>query len=548
MAVLDTDFRPLDNDCTEEQAVDVWLEQTVTANRRHLTGGRNPVHCSILQDTAPSISEGIYFPGGRPYSSIDWSSIAYIPVWLLNGLSEVSVWMLFITWAMGPVRALTDDPAPIVDMEIRLYAPDGRILARSRHEVQGGFGGEGSPPSYPTFFDPAENNWTLSLDSPYSGQPGYGRLEIAIRSRLDEEGVDFRIANNPSSYSDETAWQTQGAHRYPISGPRPGDEAPEVQAVVGSESGEAYDVMTVLENSGDEIVYIWPPSNLRNRNLKIYHLSYIVVRDIAIELRYDKSSIAPIQPEGILPWQPTRADVPSASAQAPTSLYQRKRLLAWGPPGYIPAGRDESWPSTYHVRWPTVGGGASGTIIDESIILDAASGTIEIPIFVCVTVWDQTPSNYFNEGYIRDQASTWEFSVKLQKFDTADTTWISPVEVANSLEEAVLPTYTTTRRDAPILLGAYLRKLGEAVEFLATPTLAEWFFQMKEGQIFDEDRTFIVPILLSVDFDSVDVGDLHRLLVLAENTGADVRPSTKTIDQTLTLQCVGYSAWEVAAL
>lgn len=547
MALDGTDFRPLDADCVgndTDQAVDVFVEQQTLSNRQFLTSGRSPVHCTFYQNpSVASNAEDQYFPGDRPISSIAFSAPVYVPFYVGVGLRKINVYPFFITWAMNPSRASGDPAAaPFVDVMLSLFDPRDRLIKRTSIAAQGlqdGVAGN----KYPIYMGSQDlAAWVLDLGTPYRDTPGYGRLEISVRSRLEEIGPEIRISTGQPAYSNNSAWITQGSHRIPISNPRPGDEAPEVQALVGVNSNETYDILGVIPDTSTESVFIWPPANIRSRELDVWHLSYIVFRDIAIEPVYDVQSISPQSRAAILPWEPVRSDVPMGTAQAPPAIYQRKKLIAWGPPGYIPEGRAENWPGLYHTRWTSAGGAGVFNLIDESILIDAESGTLDIVFFVCVTRWNQAFQQVENE------TAVWDFTADLLSFDVSDSDWSTPDSHGTISEEIVVPMWKTLPANAPILAGAYLRKIGYDVGFGSLPDFTSWFFPTKEGQVFDADKPYIFPVKISVDFSEIDVDTLYRLRLTGERTGGEFPPTIGDPADLIVLQLIGYTVWQEGSL
>jgi hypothetical protein len=317
-------------------------------------------------------------------------------------------------------------------------------------------------------------------------------------------------------------------------------------------SGDRYEIYSMRPNdTSPEDIYIYPPITrktdfLNGQACDLYWLSYIQIRSIQVDAIYDEASIAPIDLVAIGARKAVRASEFLAHAIHPKTVYERPRHVALGPPGYRPT-RLESWPSGYHTRWPIATDSAAVAFADDSIHIDIdGTGRVEVVLDVIAT--------FYSPQFGDNGQSGWSFDASLYQYDTADTTWGTPVVIATeTVAEVTVKTYRVSTIGESYSPGFDGTARNEFVRFLyskgimhdAQATPEDWQYAHREGLLYPEDYALIQRVVVTIDVAAAYTG-ICRLEVNASYVAASLEGFDNEVATTdrLHLTCVGYSAYQ----
>jgi hypothetical protein len=538
MAFDGSDFVVLDDAIVEVSgsgplAVDVYAEQRLRGNAYYLTTGRCPTTLTLYHGDVSYADENTDYPMDRPWMSLDYASGVRVPIAVNRGMKTIRLSLLYRCEC--PYDKTTyNAPTAGGDMyyQIRLISQAGQVIG----STEGTLARTESPSLTQDEAVYAMAQLSLTI-APYSGPTGYGTLEFRIKSELGADSGSNATLTQQESFS--LGASANGTFAYPAS--PPASTSPEL-LVVQDPGGDRYEIYSMRPNgSAPEDIYVYPFVFYKidfnfGSVCDLYWLSYIQVRSIQIDVDYDSASIAPIDVTALGAHKAVRASEFLAHAVHPTSLYERPRAIAYGPPGYRPT-RLEQWPAGYHTRWPIATDSAPVDFVDESVYLDVDNtGRIEIALDVI--------GSLFSPQYGSDGESAWDFVATLYTYDTPDANWSTPDTVATTTLTATVKTYRVARPtgiyyDTSASRFDYPRFLfSKYILHDSQSTPEDWQYPHREGLLYPEDTGLIQRIVLSIDLSSAATG-MHRLTVSAAYDSDDF---DETVTDRLHLTCVGFSA------
>lgn len=526
------DFIGLDSDCVGDgedaaQAADVWLHQRLIENAEALSEGLDGASCCFWQDGGPIDGEPGNNHGDRPWASLDWSYPVRIPFYLIPGLKKVEIACCWITHVFGATAAA-------VDIEWALLDATGQLVARERTTISN------------VIFDDSGNisaYHDLDLDSAYTGIEQTGTLRLGIKSRIGASygtrdlapNLDRRAINADRDLSS-------------LSNP-PQAQSPELTALTYNDA--ALDLLGVEQQSSPSpyLVYVdpvWrPATGGAEITFTASHMSYIQCRGIHVRPVYDPRSLLGVSAASMRARRPVRSTDMAPLHVQPAAYHERPRLLAWGPPGFMPGDRPEKWPFKYHTRFPRARGDLAWNLIDDSIVIPFDSGDIEIVLDLICVFGERTVTA------LRSGSAQWDLKAVLEQQNVAVDSWATPVEVASNTRSALeLDAYVTMPLDPErFLIQEYIYRFPSG-----TVDVDNIGFPYREGQLYEEDQKLITRITVPLSVSGIVKSDTYRLRLNASYVANSLQDLPMSFvaglstNERLSLVCTGYSVYGVGAL
>jgi len=273
-------------------------------------------------------------------------------------------------------------------------------------------------------------------------------------------------------------------------------------------------------------------------------ISYVQCRSAGIRQLYTGQTLK-VSDDSLRAQQGVRGSTHTKIANKTQENYDRRRLIAWGPPGYFPPERTEAWPALMPVRFRGVQSNASAGI--ESCLLQGAvewrrnGGKMYVAMHVLAIYHGNSANNTVGR-------SEWELSVSFERPDASDTDYSTPDVLASKTVTNSIPTFTSSVADAdvapPLLLT---RRWLYGTIFRGT---GSWAYALRDGQLFEDDFPLLTTVVVEVDASSLTPGTLGMLRVDADyQTGTleEFPPSTTTpaaLGRDLELVCTGWSVYQ----
>lgn len=353
-----TTFRALDDDAVDDgvnlddQALDVFLEQSIASNSRYLhTGydGASVPYWGEDSDFTPPSSE-------RVFCSRQLSRTHFFPLVLTHGVTSVTVDFLVQV-------AAEDSGGTNVDFELRLVqwgasVGSGRRLATREFSV-----------ATTTGYDSATE--TVTLPSPITS--GEQLVWLEIWQKGDAAG---------DTGSNITA-STINADGFSTSKNITGLDAYRTRYLVSDTTGEEYDIVAVATRA----MVLWPsPAQEEDGTVfSVHEARYSRIRSISIRVNANGliASGAPT-PDELVAQRSVRAGTTLLQAAAANSCYARARHIGFGPAG------EASPEETSAQPWYLWRQAPMNEVQIDGLLQDNITGRDQ---FLCVVCWTTNQKN-----------------------------------------------------------------------------------------------------------------------------------------------------------
>jgi hypothetical protein len=515
MAYDGTDFVGIDDGAYDDgYPVDTWLEQRIRANNLYLEQNQQYiVNAFASGDVAPA--DGAPYYQCRPWCSVDWSAPVCVPYWLESGMSgaDVALW----TYAEG------SGAVQVVLTGSRLD----RVVASDADT----FGGD--------IESTGQQVLSATIQSGLARQE-WGSLQVWVQSVVD----DTATATLDLTTLGRTATRivnTDTAISYPAN--LPTISSLDVSALITTD-GIATDLLAADTSTGDLLggAIVGAVSTVGQ-----HALSFVQCRSAGVRSRYTGQEI-PVSAATLAARRAIRGAESTKLAQQVQVVYDRRTLIAWGPPGYLPPERTEEWPGLMPMRFRGVqanaASGVASALMQTSALWRREGGKIYVALHLVGVYHGGTPGADVG-------SSTWSLAVSLEAPNSTDTDWSSPTVLASATRTLTVGTHSSSVNltpNASRLLSMrrwnYSRTTG--------PSSQTWGYIHRDGQLYREDLSLITPVVIEVDASSLTTGDIGMIRVDADYTsgtfeGFSSSQSTPAqLGYQLELVCTGYSIWEGA--
>lgn len=509
---------------TDRTPYDVWLDHRLRANARKLTEGVEVVSCAMISgtrtpDDAPAGTTP--FNGDLAWCSKAWSAPIVVPLLLPQGLTSIKMhaWAAIrgggaISWKMDVVGDA--EGTDILESATGQFASQALGTSQLTAELE---------------FDSVipVTRWAILRFWVQSG--------VASESTFQNAAVSGGITSKLVATSiSQPAWDN-----------RPADGTIDIRSVIlrnidDDEIGSV-DVLGV-DSMGNLIA---TTGNAQGTESIIFeNLSVMQPRGVSIELVFDPDSTGAPPRVGLQAQQMVRGRLAMRNAYARQGIWERPRLVAWGPGGFVDEAGSEG--EKQRRRWDWSMGTSSpavdvtlAKIADSTLHVRRDDARLIVALAVICVYHGQLsekgdPGPGKRQVISEDGETVWELVASLER-DGATLTG------AESTQDVTVATYSTSRALAPLNEDKSTPFLGQRnFEFFDTGTSTartnrEW--AVREGQLFSEDMGLLSFVELEIDVSDVsDISEHVRLLVTAEQQSANF-DLTKSRSE---LVCVGWSA------
>lgn len=517
MSNFDNDFIAIDDEAIDpERPVDAWLRHRMRANNECYNQGLDPIVCAYVGGAhGPDVSGTL----ADDRAWCNYGGLGYpvvIPYWLSAGASGCDIDMSLKNPRLERVRIQTS-------------------IWRSPTANRIGVNDKDSTGTTQNF---TSQKAPVVLSTPYQGDPRWGTLRLGVESFPDFSKPDDYLV----TAVDQRVWTLDTNIFYPANNP---SLAGWDTAALVTDKGDITDILG-MHPATDQIFVsdaFFGPSVLPTTSFAVQTvpLSFLQCRSIALTPRYGEG---PVRRTQLAAMQIETGQTAGALAGAVNSLYERRTLIAWGPAGYRPPERSETWGGSNPIRFPVVQGNPAtfeeSVIVNEALFWRKGAGG---RMFVAMYVYPLL------NGLSEPSTAEFDFVLTVGRPDNIDINWASPDTVITQ----------TTRRNLRIFPGAPPQTGSKTYNFDTkfiktsawmrgrygdTPDLSDWGYGHREGMVFEDDMANLQLVVLEVD--AAAIPDLYagNLFVQAQYVndsvanGTGLNPGYK-----LTLTCVGYSVW-----
>jgi len=523
--VYDKKFIGVDEVAYEDgKPVDTWLRSRIRANHEEISQGIQPVVTAFVA--------GAHAPDAKSTLSNDrawcnYGAFGYtvcIPYWLEPNVSGVRLEL-----------ALKRPELKYIRLNASLWmSPHQNRLALT----------EADTTLITEDFEP--HVMELNLASPYVGTKRWGALKVGVRSYPDfgeeDEGTPYTVDG-----VDQRLWTVTADISYPANNPTyDGWDT----RVARKDTGEITDILGMHPSSDTIFVEeaLFGPTVITAPSFSIetFPLSFLQCRSVGINPQYGPSSVDRFQLQAM---QIESGVTATTQAALVDSVYKRRTLIGWGPHGYRPPERGETWGSGNPIRFPTVQGSPDPSAGEATIIQHGLHWRKGLGGKLIVAVYCYPLMRRLTEPTTGD----WDFTIKIQRPNGSDTDWTSPegpvttpLSMTRRVKLRVFPatpvqtgTLTYNNDTKFILTSAWMRgRYNQSVDY------ANWEYGHREGMLFDDDMPNLQLVVLEMDASTIPenwLGSLQVQAVYVNNSleeGEGNSPGYK-----LTLANVGWSTW-----
>lgn len=487
----------------DQQPVDALLRQRIFGNNEYLLEGKNGVSCAFVAGETPTFDGSPYY-GARPWASVDWTCPIIIPLWWEPG--DLGVDLGIHADFNGAFQGISS-----YDLKVVLMDGNQDIIGTSDIETASGL----------DILEYEEQNHaviTAEMQTPYSGPPHYGSVQLWIRSeQIDdlqstftpEDGLAARILNLESVGS--TYINNELAPPYPEYG------KPSVGYVktAGQESSaDIIGFVTPSDGSGGNTGQVWIDRSIGPSfvlgvadDIETHPLSYIQCRSATIRKFRSPASVTSLTRGQLQAGQAETGVVAAKQATRSVRAYDRRRLIAWGPPGYSPPENEESQTGdNFPVRWRTSRADSADRetyLADDTIMIRRESPTLELRAFVIAGL--HKAINTSDPG-----SAEFDFIWELQSITGANTTWATAGVVEYTKTERVtVPVFPTMGASWKEDAQRYLLQREYVLRGRGGLGVGDdWPYCFKDGQLWGEDLPLLTMISVDIPVDSLTVADL----------------------------------------
>lgn len=539
--VFNPEFRGIDEEVYEDtRPVSVWAEQRLFVNTAHMSTGLRGV-ANAWAKNSTAWDDGTNF-GDRPLTAQN-GYVAIRPFLQTVGLRAVTVQFLatFRRYAPGSVEAY--DPDVYLDF---LDSSLNRI-AEYRLDIQ-----PGEPNTY------RHVTATVELRESYRGPRSYAAVAIRIGGqwRGSNTTVDTDIRFNPN----QDAWNVLDI-----------DVSPPTYVSAGP-TGASPDICVIWPENANNQIWGQPgeievfgfsadmekictsrpiaQSDVADQ-WTLQQLGFMQIASISIQTVFNDLIVAAdVLTQAKLQSRPDAeltADVVGIVAGSLQDQSISGNLVAHGPDvaGHKNPAAVVFWPSGYTPFWPFVRGDEGWTdIIDVSVDINQASGTIEVPLFTIPTIHSVRA---YSQGELDSYNGKFDFELYLMQLGDNEVDWDTaiPAQIVGekTLSAVQLPVYqtgvgvTSFLRTQAILQGVLE---GAAPSILRTN--AEYYAH-REGIIYPDDLQLINAILLAAVYEGANTERPLRVYARARWTDLDGYEDHTDMNQAR-LTIVGWGATE----
>jgi len=508
------DFVGLDSSCAAAgQPQDVFVDQRVNENNEYLESNRGYVSCTFVGG-ASAPNDGAPYYSCRPWASVDWSAPIVVPIWIDSGGAglEMTLW----TYAPDTIKA-----------RVRVTSGNLRsVLANTDTSIGADF-------------EDAGNQVISAGFSSGVNRAGWGSAQLWIQS--SETAASVQTITCTGFAAERIAQITSALPTYPVN--MPAATTPDV-CMIQDDLGNTADF---LGAGGAGSSFVAVTNKIRLASVSRIPISYVQCRSAGIRHLYTGQTLE-VSVESLAARQAVKGETHTKIAAKVQNNYDRKTLLAWGPPGHLPPERTEQWPGLMPVRFRGVQANASTGI--ASCLLQAGiewrrnGGKMHIAMHV-------TSMYHGNSAGLQPGSASWSLAASFERPNGTDTDYSTPEVLASKTKVVSLTTRTSSvnfEDVAPPLLMTRRFLYGTTVR-----GTGQWGYAHREGQLFAEDMQILETVIFELDMSSVTPGTLATLRVDADyvtGTLVGFPPTTTTpaaLGRALEVVCTGWSVYQGAA-
>ena len=510
------DFVGLDSGCVAAGSPqDVFVDQRVNENNEYLESNRGYVSCTFVGG-ASAPSDGAPYYNCRPWASIDWSAPIVVPIWIDSGGAglEMTLW----TYAQAAIKVR----ARVTSGNLR------SVLANTDTSIGADFEDSG--------------NQVISAGfSSGVNRAGWGSAQLWIQSNETAASVQT-ITCTSSGSAERTAQITSALPTYPTN--MPAANTPDV-CMLQDDVGNTADFLGA-GGAGSSFVVV--ANKIRLASVSRIPISYVQCRSAGIRHLYTGQTLE-VAVESLAARQAVKGETHTKIAAKAQNNYDRRTLLAWGPPGHLPPERIEAqWPGLMPVRFRGVQSNAATGI--ASCLLQAGiewrrnGGKMYVAMHL-------TSIYHGNSAGLEPGTANWSLAASFERPNGTDTDWSTPEVLASKTKVMELITRTSSvafEEVAPPLLLTRRYLYGNT-----TRGTGVWSYAHRDGQLFADDMAILETVIFELDMSAVTPGTLATLRVDADyvtDTLVGFPPSTTTpaaLGRALEVVCTGWSVYQGAA-
>ena len=509
------DFVGLDSGCVAAgQPQDVFVDQRVNENNEYLGSNRGYVSCTFVGG-ASAPSDGAPYYNCRPWASIDWTAPICVPLWLDSGSAglAMTLWAYSATSVKASLRVTSGNLVSVLAQKDATIGTD---------------------------FEDGGNQVVTAGFPSATNRAEWGAGQLWIQSRETAASVQT-ITCTSSGLAGRTAPITSALPTYPTSMPQ--STTPDV-CMLEDNVGTTADF---LGSGGPGSSLILAKNKIKLASVLRIPISFVQCRSAGIRHLFTGQTLE-VSVGSIAARQAVKGETHTKLAAKVQNNYDRKTLLAWGPPGYLPTERTEQWPGLMPVRFRGVQANASTGI--ASCLLQAGiewrrnGGKMYIAMHL-------SSMYHGNSAGLPPGTANWSLAASYERPNGTDTDYSTPEVLASKTRVLKLVTRTSSvvfDEVAPPLLMTRRYMYGGTVR-----GTGQWGYAHREGQLFAEDMQILTTVIIEVDMSDVTPGTLATLRVDADyvtGTLVGFPPATTTpaaLGRDLEVVCTGWSVYMGAA-
>lgn len=515
MAYDGSDFVGIDDQAYDDgYPVDTWLDQRVRANNLYLDANPQYITNAFLSGTVAPLTGAPYY-NIRPWCSVDWSAPVSIPYWLESGVAgaDMALWTYASSGAGTTQLTLTDSSLQ-------------RVIANDAGTFNGDIESTGN------------EVMSATLSSGFARQE-WGGLQLWVQSTRVSSAATLSLTTVGRTAT--RIINTDTAIGYPTS--LPTSTSLDVSAILTTD-GVSTDLLAANVTTGDLLTgTVTGAADTVDR----HSITYLQCRTAGIRQRFTGQEI-PVSAASLAARRAVRGSDETKLAQQVQSIYDRRTLIAWGPSGYLPPERDETWPGLMPMRFRGVQSNASSGIaqalLQTSALWRRDGGTMYVAMHLVGVYHGGAPST--GTG-----SSDWTLSVSMEEPNGSDTDWSSPNVLLSGSRTVSVPTHSSSVNFDP--RGSRLLSMRRWNYSQTTgPSSQDWLYIHRDGQLYREDLSLITTVVIEVDAAALSTGDFGMLRVDADYdtgsfSGFDTSSTTPAaLGYQLELVCTGWSIWQGA--
>lgn len=519
----DKKFIAVDETAYEDgKPVDTWLRSRIRANHEEISQGIQPVVTAFVAGSHAPDNKGTLTNDRAWCNYGSWAYTVCIPYWLEPNMAGVRLELALKRPGLGYVQ-----------LKASLWmAPHSSRLGTTELDTS----------AVTEYFEP--HVVEVNLAAPYVGQKRWGTLKVGVQSY-----PDFDDAGTPYTVNgvNQRLWSVTANISYPANNPTYDSWD---TRVIMKDTGEVTDIIGM--NPATDTLFVeealFGPTVIAAPSFSVetFPLSFLQCRSVGINPLYGPSSVGRSQLEA---FQVESGQTATTQAALVDTLWKRRTLIGWGPRGYRPPERGETWGSGNPIRFPVVQGTPDPTLNQATIIQDGLhwrkglGGKLIVAVY-CYPLF---------RGITQPTTGDWDFTLKVQRPDGSDTDWASPegpvTTPLSSVRRVKLRVFPATPVQTGTLTYNNNTKFIQTSAWMrggynTTPDYSDWKYGHREGMLFDDDMANLQLVVLELDASDIPdnwLGSLRCEAVYVNNSleeGAGFNPGYK-----LTLTNVGYSVW-----